>query len=275
MPVSAAHPDANARRARKRVSASSPAPPDAAAAGARLAPEPQDEPPRDHDEVGADEEIGRPREQPPRFPDTAEIGERDRHDPRDAQRDALGVERRDRRRDRVDPRGGAHGHREDVVDQECRSGDEARIPAQVLSRHDVGPAAVGVGEDRLPEGRHHDRDQGGDRERDGKGRAQRRGAGGHQNQEDGLGGVRHRRQRVRREDRQARHAAQALVLVEAGRDRAPDEDPLEALDGHRARRAGLRPERPRSPPVAGHAAGFRTARAGPVRRGCRSACTRR
>ena len=241
----------------------------------RLAPEPQDEPPQDHGDVGADEQIGRPREQAPCFPDPAEIRERDRQDPGAAQQDAVRVERWDRRGDRVDPRGGAHGHRQHVVDEERRAGDEARVPAQVLARHDVGPAALRVGEDRLPEGGHHDRDQDRDGERDRQGRAQSRGAGGHQNQEDGLGGVRDRRQRVGGEDRQAGDAAQALVLVEAGRDRSPDQDSLETLDGHRARRAGLGPEPPRSPPVAGHAAGVRTARAGSVRRGCRSACTRR
>ena len=94
--------------------------------------------------------------------------------PRRCTADAVRVERRDRRGDRVDPRGGAHGHRQHVVDEERRAGDEARVPAQVLARHDVGPAALRVGEDRLPEGGHHDRDQDRDGERDRQGRAERR-----------------------------------------------------------------------------------------------------
>ena len=240
-----------------------------------VAAQPPHEAPPDHDEVRADEEVGRPREEAPGFPHAAEIDDRDRDDSGHAQGDPMGIQRRDRGRDRVDPRRSAHRHREHVVDEERRAGHEARVAPQILPGHDVGPATPWVREDRLAEGRDDDRDEHRDRQRDRQGRPERRGAGGDQDQEDRLRRVRHRRQGVRGEDCQARDAAQPLVLVQTGRDRPPDEDALDALDGHRVRRAGAGPGPPLSPRVAAHAGGVRIARAGPLRRDCRIACTPR
>ena len=183
------------------------------------------------------------------------------------------VERRERGRDRVDARRRAHRHREHVVDEERGAGDEARVASEILAGDDVGAPAPGVGEDRLPERRDHDRDEDRDRERDRQRGAEGRRPGRRQDEQDGLGGVGHRGQGVRGEHGQAGGPAQPFVLVEAGRDRPADEDPLQALNGHRVRQAGPGPGPPWSPRVADHADGVRIARAGPARRRCRTACT--
>ena len=160
IPVSAAHPEANARSARKRVSASAAvAAPGRRRRRAHLAAEPLDEPPRDHREIGADEHVGRRREQAARLPHAPQVGERDGDDPRHAERHAVGQEGREGGGDGVDARRHADRDREDVVDQQGGARDQARIPAEVLAGHDVGPAPLRVGEDRLPEGGHDDRDQ--------------------------------------------------------------------------------------------------------------------
>ncbi len=124
--------------------------------------EPLEPAPADQQEVGAEEQIGGQGEEPTRFAHAAEVPDRDDGHADDAQRHPIGVERPDRRRDRRDPGGDAHRDGEDVVDHERRPGDEARIAAEVLAGDDVGPAPLGVREDRLPVGAHDDRDEDGD-----------------------------------------------------------------------------------------------------------------
>src|SRR2546429_5025378 len=52
--------------------------------------------------------------------------------------------------------------------------------------------------------------------------------------QDFLGRVRHRRERVRGEDREARRLAEALVPLLRGRDRRADEEPLQPVLTHEA-----------------------------------------
>ncbi len=197
-----------------------------------VASEPLDKAPADHDQVRADKEVGRAREEPPRLPDAPEVRDRDRDDAGDAEHDPVGVERRDGGRDRVDPGRGADRDGEHIVDQEGGARHQARIAPEVLAGHHVRSAALRVREDRLAERRDHDRDEDRDRDRDRQRGAERRGAGSHQDEQDGLGGVRHGREGVRGEHREPGDAAQPFVLIEAGRDRAADENPLQALYGH-------------------------------------------
>ena len=56
----------------------------------------------------------------------------------------------DRRRDRGDAGGGADCDGQRVVHDEGRAGDQPRRDAEVLHRHLVGAAALGVGANRLP-----------------------------------------------------------------------------------------------------------------------------
>ena len=109
------------------------------------------------------------------------------------------------------------------------------ISPRFSSGDDVGAAARRVGVDRLAVRQHDDHEQH-DRRRPRAARAcrtrrARSRPGRRSTSEDLVGGVRRRRDRVGREDRQGDPLAQPLVVLVRRRDRATDEDPL----GQRAR----------------------------------------
>ena len=92
----------------------------------------------------------------------------------------------------------------------------------------IATAAIGIGVDRLPVGDDHDRQQEDDDAGDRQGVAERRGARDAQDEQDFLGRVGHRRQRVRGEDRQGDGNPQALLAEPLGLERGPEEPPLPA-----------------------------------------------
>ena len=126
-----------------------------------------------------------------------------------------------------------HRHGQHVVDHQRRAGDEARVLADVLLAHDVGAAAVGVGEDHLPvrddddreQHAHDDRDRHELAEPEGEARRAERG-----DEEDLLGRVRGRRQRVGREHRQRDGLGEPLLLHLGRGERTPDEQSLQRAE---------------------------------------------
>ena len=117
------------------------------------------------------------------------------------------------RTDRQHTTGDADRDREDVVDEQrpTRRRATATTP-QVLAAHDVGAAARRVGHDRLAVRDHHDHQQHADDDRD---RHQQIEGGrpdpGLQQQDDQdlVGRIRGRRDRIRREDRTGRSSSTA------------------------------------------------------------------
>src|SRR2546427_585041 len=116
---------------------------------------------------------------------------------------------------------------------ECAAGDEPRAGAQVVLADDVRAAPLGVRVDRLPVGAHDDRNQDRDGDGDGERVAQRDAPGENQDQEDFLGRVRHRGERVGGEDGERRGLAEALVPLLRGRERGADGEPLQTVQAHR------------------------------------------
>ena len=140
------------------------------------------------------------------------------------------VERRDRD-DGGDAGRDRHRDGEDVVDEQRRAGDERRVLAEVLAADDVAAAAARVGEDRLAV-RERRRSRAGARPRSRSGPAcrgpsARLDAADRGDEEDLLGGVRGRRDRVGGEDRQRDRLRDALVLLLGRGERPADEQPLD------------------------------------------------
>ena len=147
-------------------------------------------------------------------------------------REALELRDRDDRRDAGRDR---HRDGEDVVDEQRRAGDQRRVLAEVLAAHDVAAAAARVGEDRLAVRERDDREQDRDRDRDRDQRVEpereaRRAERG--DEEDLLGRVRRRRDRVGGEDRERDGLRDALVLLLGRRQRPTDQEPFD--NGHQA-----------------------------------------
>ena len=187
----------------------------------------------DHHEGRCHEGVRRDREQRAGFLDPAEVGEREEHDEAERDRDSVVCDLRDRRRDREHP--GAHGNRDrqDVVDEERRRRGQARQDPEVLLADDVGAAARRIGADGLAVGRDHDREEQRDRQRDRDHEMDRRRARGEQDEQDLLGRVRVRRERVRREDRERdglREQRVLEVVSSASRGRPARASPRRATD---------------------------------------------
>ena len=159
------------------------------------------------------EEVGGDGENLPTFLHPAQIdhGHEDDHAHRDLDLD--GQQARKGRGDLRHTSGDTHGDGQDVVGQQGRAGDLGRQLAEVIPRDDVGPAAVGIGEDRLPVGDRHDRQQHGNRDRDRDGDAQQRGPspGETEDDQDFFCGVGRGRQCVRRKNGQPHRPADGLV----------------------------------------------------------------
>ena len=137
------------------------------------------------------------------------------------------VQRRKRRRDGRHAGRDADRHGQRVVDQQRRGSGQAGDRTEIVARDDVGAAAAGEREDRLPK-RKRDRDQQDrDQDRDRLRLGHRRQAADHQDAQDLLGRVGDRRQRVRREDREPAEDSELVMASLIGRDRAADDHPLQ------------------------------------------------
>ena len=98
--------------------------------------------------------------------------------------------------------GDGDGHRQGVVDDEGGAGQLADPGTEVVTRHGVGAATVRVGVDHLAVGGHQDDQEDDDGDGDGQDEVERGGARRGQDDQDGLGPIGHRGERVERERRQ-------------------------------------------------------------------------
>ena len=167
------------------------------------------------------------REERARLLHAAEVGRRDEHDEQGRDQDLVVREGRSRRGDRDRARRHRHRDGQHVVREDRRRGDQAGHRPQVLAGDDVGAAAAGVGANRLPVRRHDDREEGGDRERDGEPIRERRGPGQDEDEHHLLGGVRHRGEGVRGEDRQRERLGEELVFLGVDRQSPPEQEALQ------------------------------------------------
>ena len=177
-----------------------------------------------------DERIRGQREEQPRLPHSAQVGEDDHEQAEQRETDAVRRERRRERRDREDPCRDRDRHCEDVIRQQCGSCHETRSRSEVLPRDDVRAAARLVDADRLAVREDHDREQSGDRERERQDEV--RGAearSAHEHDERLLRGVRVRRERIGREDRQREPLRQQRLVHLAGVHGPADEDATETF----------------------------------------------
>jgi hypothetical protein len=112
---------------------------------------------------GSDVDIGRQRENASRIGRAAKIDKRDQQQDPEAERERVGVQRRNRGDQRADAGRDADCNIEHVVDHQRRSGEQAGVGAEVVLRDDIGAAVVRIGANGLPirgeqdQQQHHDR----------------------------------------------------------------------------------------------------------------------
>ena len=132
--------------------------------------------------------------------------------------------------DRRDTGGNADRDGQHVIDEQRRARGQARAPAQILERNDIGAAAVRIRAYRLPVGCGHNDDEKCYYAGDGKRIVEIVRAGEQQDEQNLLGGVGARRERVRGEDRERLQLRQALVRHLSGRERAAENYSFDRLD---------------------------------------------
>ena len=187
------------------------------------------------------------------------------------------VERGDRGRDLLHGRRRRHGDGQHVVDEQRRGGDQRRDPAEVRLGHRVRPAAGRIGDADLAVAEGDDPEQDRDRDADLDREAERRAADAREQEreDDLLGRVGGRRDRVRAEDRERLLLRQALADLLLVGERPSEEDVLEPrVDAAHASSSG---RWPRPSPSAGRGPCSGSRASGGARRGraCRPACARR
>ena len=112
------------------------------------------------------EGVGRHRKQAPRLAQTAQIGPTHQGQQQQGQRHLMGQQRRQQRTDRLTTGHQAHSRCEHVINQQGRCRHQAHVAAQVVARHHIGAAPIGVGSDHLAIRQHHHGDQSDDRQGD-------------------------------------------------------------------------------------------------------------
>ena len=161
------------------------------------------------------EAVGRDREQRPRLADAAQVHRHQHHDEHRRDDRLVAGEGRDRGRGVLDARRDRHRHGQHVVDEQRGTDRDAGGLAEVDGRDLVVATAARVGVHvlavRRDDGQHHDRDRDADLPRPDVGG----GAGQRQHDEDLVGGVGDRRERVAGEDRE-RDRAWAAASRPAG-----------------------------------------------------------
>jgi hypothetical protein len=162
---------------------------------------------------GDDEDDGRRDQQPGRVGRAHQVGPGDQGQDDQADDDPLGVQRRVRGDQGLDPGGHADGRVQHVVDDQGPGRHQAGRGAEVGLGHRVGAAAAREGLDDLPVGDDQHGQQEDDRAGDRQGVVQPRRAGRHQDDDDGLGTVGDGGERVERESREALEGGQPMAFL--------------------------------------------------------------
>ena len=172
----------------------------------------------DDAEHADDEAVGGKGEDSPALLDAPQVHESHEANDRHAQSHSVGVHGREGAGDGRDPGGDAHGHRQDVVDQQRGPRHLGWQFPQVLPGDDIGAAAAGIGEDRLAVAHGQDHQQQDDPHGHGPGLADDGWTEGRQRhvrrqgRHDLARGVGHRGERVGAEDRQGDGIADSRLV---------------------------------------------------------------
>ena len=179
-----------------------------------------------HREDAQDEPVRGDREQRAGLVHAAEVHEHEDEDDPAAHPDRVRKECRERRREVLHTRGDRHRDRHHVVDQERGRRDERRVTAQVRLADGIGTAAVGVRVAGLPVAQRHEAQQADDHEGDPRRGQDHRGATEGEHEEDLLGRIGVRRDRVGAVDGQCETLRQQRLRHLVRAHRVADEQPL-------------------------------------------------
>ena len=232
-PVSATEPPANAL-SRSRIPSVSVPNGTASGSGGNWHDRPghdAERPDGDDPEGQPDEQVGRDREDVPGLAQAAEVGDGDQPDRHERDLDPDVVCRREDRLDLGDRGSRRDGDGHDVVDQECRGGDEPEDRGEVRPGDDVRPAAVRIGATDLAVRDRDDRQEQRDRDRYLDRHEQGASAGDDQDPQDLLGRIGRRGDGVRAEDRERLLLREALLHLLLVRQRPPEDDGTEPGEG--------------------------------------------
>jgi hypothetical protein len=191
-----------------------------------------------HDEEAdrRDEEIGRKGKDKTRLAHAAKVRKHDQDEAADRKGHFVVGDRRHERRDREDAGGDRDRHRQHIIGQERRGGDEARRRSEILASDDIRTAARFIHTHRLHVRDDDDGEERRDRERDWEDEVRRCRGRGHEDDERGLGRVRHGRKGVGREDRKREPLREKGLLELVRLHRATDDEapeaPLGCNSGH-------------------------------------------
>ena len=167
----------------------------------------------DHRRHRQDEQQRRDREDLRRLRDAPQVQAGDEGEHGQAQPDPGAIEHGERGVEGLDAGRHADGRVQHVVDDQRRGGDQAGLGAQVRLGHGVRAAAVGKRRDHLAVGHHEHGEQDDDRAGDRQRVVQGGGAGRDQDDEDGLGAVGDRGERVEGERGQPLDRGQPMLLL--------------------------------------------------------------
>ena len=156
--------------------------------------------------------------------DAAEVdeGEQEQHPERQGQR--VGQEFGHGRGDRADSRGDAHGDGEHVVETQCGGRDEGARASEILLRHRVRAAPVGVCGDGLAVRQRDRRQDGDDDQSQGHDVAQTRVSERSEDGEQRLGAVRSGGECIEAEQRNPSQETDSLARLVLGPQRSPEQD---------------------------------------------------
>ena len=146
----------------------------------------------EHGREGADENIGRYREELSRFTDPAQVHDGDKEDRGDTKSFAMREKVWQGRGKRGHSGRDADGHGQDIVDHQGRGCDQSRPFAEIRFADNVGAAALRIFENNLPIGHGQNNEQADDGQAERNGIADHGRAGQRQDEQNLFRGIGHR-----------------------------------------------------------------------------------
>ena len=107
------------------------------------------QPRHDQSQHRENEQIGRHSEHHRRFSHASQVPPGQQRDNDEGDQSLVSQQGREGRSHRRGPRAGAYGHRQNIADDQRRAGRQPRDLPEILMRHDIGPATLRIGVDRL------------------------------------------------------------------------------------------------------------------------------
>jgi hypothetical protein len=178
---------------------------------------------RDDGEEADDEDHRREQERSSCLAEAPQVEQRDDGQDREAYRHSGRRKRWECGRQRPDAGRDRHRDGQCVIDDQRCPSDEAHARSEVGARHRIGAAASGIGVDHLSIGEHEDGEQRDDHDRDPEHEVQRPRSGHSEDDDDRLGSVGDRGQRVEGEGREPFDRSDLLLRRFGAAQRSSDE----------------------------------------------------